>query len=332
MLRGMFNAVLVDEYQDVNAVQASIVRLLQPDGKQLTCVGDDAQAIYGFRGADPAHLRQLVADYPGLDIVRLDRNYRSRQGILDLANLIRPSAPGLDLTLTGDRGPGMAPLLVRCHDEATQAREICARVLDAHEDGAALRDQAVLVRAAHHSDILEIELSARKIPYVKFGGLRFTDTAHVKDFLATARILANPADDLAWFRLLRLHEGIGPVHARRVLAASSPGPATVRRTAGSTCRRLGAGRRGRAGPVPAGPGGDPRPARRRGPPSGPAHGDRARGRAITGRRSGEAAAILAILDPLIRARYPDAAVRITDLQRLADAAATQPRCTTRSPS
>ena len=233
VLRGMFDAVLVDEYQDVNAVQASIVRLLQPDGKQLTCVGDDAQAIYGFRGADPAHLRQLVADYPGLEIVRLDRNYRSRQGILDLANLIRPSAPGLDLRLTGDRGPGqfgesgLAPLLVRCHDEATQAREICARVLAAHEDGAALRDQAVLVRAAHHSDILEIELSARKIPYLKFGGLRFTDTAHVKDFLAAARILANPADDLAWFRLLRLHEGIGPVHARRVLAALTPdGPAS----------------------------------------------------------------------------------------------------------
>src|SRR5580700_3754187 len=181
VLRGMFDAVLVDEYQDVNTVQASIVRLLQPDGKQLTCVGDDAQAIYGFRGADPAHLRQLAADYPGLDIVRLHRNYRSRQGVLDLANLIRPSAPGLDLTLTGDRGPGVPPLLVRCHDEATQAREICSRILEAVEDGAALRDQAVLVRAGHHSDILEIELGARKIPYVKFGGLRFTDTAHVKD-------------------------------------------------------------------------------------------------------------------------------------------------------
>ena len=227
VLRGMFDAVLVDEYQDVNAIQASIVRLLQPDGKQLTCVGDDAQAIYGFRGADPAHLRQLTADYPGLDVVRLDRNYRSRQGVLDLANLIRPSSSGLDLTLAGDRGAGQsgaAPLLVRCHDEATQAREICARVLEAHEDGAALRDQAVLIRAAHHSDILEIELSARKIPYVKFGGLRFTDTAHVKDFLAAARILANPADELAWFRLLRLHEGIGPVHARRVLDALAPDP------------------------------------------------------------------------------------------------------------
>lgn len=299
VLRGMFDAVLVDEYQDVNAVQASIVRLLQPDGKQLTCVGDDAQAIYGFRGADPAHLRQLTADYPGLEVVRLDRNYRSRQGILDLANLIRPSAPGLDLTLTGDRGPGIqgvAPLLVRCHDEATQAREICARVLEAHEDGAALRDQAVLVRAAHHSDILEIELSARKIPYVKFGGLRFTDTAHVKDFLAAARILANPADELAWFRLLRLHEGIGPAHARRVLDALDPdpdrweqavqaAPARSRRALAATLRRLA---------------------------------DAAQ---LT---AGQAAAVLALLDPLIRARYPDAAVRLTDLQRLADAAAAQP--------
>ena len=302
VLRGMFDAVLVDEYQDVNAVQASIVRLLQPDGKQLTCVGDDAQAIYGFRGADPAHLRQLAADYPGLEIVRLDRNYRSRQGILDLANLIRPSAPGLDLTLTGDRGAGMTPLLVRCHDEATQAREICARVLAAHEDGAALRDQAVLVRAAHHGDILEVELSARKIPYVKFGGLRFTDTAHVKDFLAAARILANPADDLAWFRLLRLHEGIGPVHARRVLAALAPGqdgPASGWQQSGWQQAI------------------DAAPARSR-----PALA------ATLGRLADAAGdpvgAILVILDPLVRARYPDAAVRITDLQRLADAAAAQP--------
>ncbi len=301
VLRGMFDAVLVDEYQDVNAVQASIVRLLQPDGKQLTCVGDDAQAIYGFRGADPAHLRQLVADYPGLEIVRLDRNYRSRQGILNLANLIRPSAPGLDLTLTGDRGPGMAPLLVRCHDEATQAREICARVLAAHEDGAALRDQAVLVRAAHHSDILEIELSARKIPYVKFGGLRFTDTAHVKDFLAAARVLANPADDLAWFRLLRLHEGIGPAHARRVLVALTAGPDGP---------ASGWQQSGWQQAI------DAAPARSR-----PALA------ATLGRLADAAGdpveALLAILDPLIRARYPDATVRITDLERLADAAAAQ---------
>ena len=321
VLRGMFDAVLVDEYQDVNAVQASIVRLLQPDGKQLTCVGDDAQAIYGFRGADPAHLRQLTADYPALDIVRLDRNYRSRQGILGLANVIRPSSPGsLDLRLSGDRGPGMAPLLVRCHDEATQAREICARVLEEHEDGAALRDQAVLVRAAHHSDMLEIELSARKVPYVKFGGLRFTDTAHVKDFLATARIIVNPADELAWFRLLRLHEGIGPAHARRVLDALDPGgdagppdawapaaeaveaaPARSRRALAATLGRLAdAAQQIGDGQIGAGQ--------------------------ITGGQTagGQATAVLALLDPLIRARYPDATARISDLQRLADAAAAQP--------
>jgi DNA helicase II / ATP-dependent DNA helicase PcrA len=307
VLRGMFDAVLVDEYQDVNAVQASIVRLLQPDGKQLTCVGDDAQAIYGFRGADPAHLRQLTADYQGLDIVRLDRNYRSRQGVLGLANVIRPSSPGLDLTLSGDRGPGIPPLLVRCHDEATQAREICTRVLEAHEDGAALRDQAVLVRAAHHSDMLEIELNARKVPYVKFGGLRFTDTAHVKDFVAAARIIVNPADELAWFRLLRLHEGIGPAHARRILDALDPGgdtgppdawapaveaaPARSRRALAATLGRLADTAQHIAGGQVAG---------------------------------GQATAVLALLDPLIRARYPDATARISDLQRLADAAAAQP--------
>jgi DNA helicase-2/ATP-dependent DNA helicase PcrA len=307
VLRGMFDAVLVDEYQDVNAVQASIVRLLQPDGKQLTCVGDDAQAIYGFRGADPAHLRQLTADYQGLDIVRLDRNYRSRQGILGLANVIRPSSPGLNLTLSGDRGPGIPPLLVRCHDEATQAREICTRVLEAHEDGAALRDQAVLIRAAHHSDLLEIELSARKVPYVKFGGLRFTDTAHVKDFVAAARIIVNPADELAWFRLLRLHEGIGPAHARRILDALDPGgdtgppdawapaveaaPARSRRALAATLGRLADAAQHIAGGQIAG---------------------------------GQATAVLALLDPLIRARYPDATARISDLQRLADAAAAQP--------
>jgi DNA helicase-2/ATP-dependent DNA helicase PcrA len=303
VLRGMFDAVLVDEYQDVNTVQASIVRLLQPEGKQLTCVGDDAQAIYGFRGADPAHLWQLADSYPGLEIVRLDRNYRSRQGVLDLANLIRPSAPGLDLTLTGDRGAGMAPLLVRCHDEATQAREICARVLEAYEDGGALRDQAVLVRAAHHSDILEIELSARKIPYVKFGGLRFTDTAHVRDFLAAARILANPSDDLAWFRLLRLHDGIGPVHARNVLAcldlegSGSSGADGWQQAAEAAPQRSRAALAGTLGRL-ASAAGEPAAA--------------------------QAAAILAVLDPLIRARYADAAVRIADLQRLADAAVAQP--------
>ena len=227
VLRAMFDAVLVDEYQDVNAVQADIVRMLRPGGDGLTCVGDDAQAVYGFRGADPAHLQRLASDFPGLAVVRLATNYRSKRALLHLANAVRPQSTGLELALSADRGPGMAPVLVRCHDEATQAREICARVLEAHEAGVDLRDQAVLVRAAHHSDVLEVELSARGIPFVKYGGIRFTEAVHVKDFLAAARVVANPADDVAWFRLLRLHEGIGPGHARRVIGVLRPAEAGV---------------------------------------------------------------------------------------------------------
>jgi DNA helicase II / ATP-dependent DNA helicase PcrA len=302
VLRGMFDAVLVDEYQDVNAVQADIVRLLQPPGGGLTCVGDDAQAIYAFRGADPRHLRALAATLPGLTVVRLDRNYRSKQALLRLANAVRPQSEGLELTLTADRAAGAAPLLVRCHDEATQAREICARVLDAHEAGTDLRGQAVLVRAAHHSDVLELELAARGIPFVKYGGLRFTEAAHVKDFMAAARVVANPADDVAWFRLLRLHEGVGPATARRVIEflrlvetgplerwpeAVEAAPRRVRPALTATIGRLAAA-------------------------------------AALDRTGERAAAVLAALEEPLRARYPDADPRIADLKRLADAAASRP--------
>ncbi len=301
-LRGMFDAVLVDEYQDVNAVQADIVRLLSPDGGGLTCVGDDAQAVYGFRGADPAHLQRLAGGYPELTVIRLDRNYRSRQALLRLANLVRPQSPGLELTLTAERGAGAAPVLVRCHDEATQAREVCARVLAAHEEGTPLRDQAVLVRSAHHSDLLEVELAARGIPFVKYGGLRFTETAHVKDFLAAARVVANPADDVAWFRLLRLHEGIGPVHARRlleILIPAAPGPWERWPDAVAAA-----------------------PPRARGPLT--ATLGQLAGAAGLAQTAGRAAAFLAALDAPLRGRYPDAEARIADLSRLADAAASRP--------
>src|SRR5579859_421430 len=302
ILRGMFDAVLVDEYQDVNAVQADIVRLLTPDSGCLTCVGDDAQAIYAFRGADPGHLRQLPDLFPALTVVRLATNYRSKQAVLRLANVVRPQSPGLELELTAGRNGGAAPLLVRCHDEATQAREICARVLDAHEDGTDLRDQAVLVRTAHHSDVLEIELTTRGIPYIKYGGLRFTEAAHVKDFLAAARIVANPADDVAWFRLLRLHEGVGPVSARRfieMLRPAEPVPldrwkdaveATPRRVRDDLVDTIGA----------------------------------LIGAASLEHTGERAAMVLAALHAPLKARYPDADIRIADLQRLADAAASRP--------
>jgi DNA helicase II / ATP-dependent DNA helicase PcrA len=302
VLRGMFDAVLVDEYQDVNAVQADIVRLLAPESGCLTCVGDDAQAIYAFRGADPRHLHRLAVDFPGLTVVRLARNYRSGHAVLRLANAVRPQSPGLELALTASRGAGAAPLLVRCHDEATQAREICGRVLDIHETGLDLRDQAVLVRAAHHSDVLEVELAARGIPFVKYGGLRFTEAAHVKDFLAAARIVANPADDVAWFRVLRLHEGIGAVHARRIIEILRPAdPAPFDRWKDAV-------------------GAAPRRARENLAATIGALSD-----AAVGERAGERATmILAALQHPLRARYPDADIRIADLQRLADAAASRP--------
>jgi DNA helicase-2/ATP-dependent DNA helicase PcrA len=305
VLRGMFDAVLVDEYQDVNALQADIVRLLTPETGCLTCVGDDAQAIYAFRGADPEHLRQLGTSFPGLTVVRLVTNYRSRQSVLRLGNAVRPQSSGLELVLTAARSAGQAPVLVRCHDEATQAREICARILDAHEAGTDLRDQAVLVRAAHHSDVLEVELAARGIPFIKYGGLRFTEAAHVKDFLAAARIVANPADDVAWFRVLRLHEGIGPVHARRVI---------------ETLRPADPGPPGPFGRWPDAVAGAPRRAR---------EDLTATVAALAGAAALEpagerATAILTALHNPLKARYPDADIRLADLQRLADAAASRP--------
>jgi DNA helicase II / ATP-dependent DNA helicase PcrA len=302
VLRGLYDAVLVDEYQDVNAVQAEIVRLLRPDGQGLTCVGDDAQAIYAFRGADPGHLRALAGAYPGLSVIRLVRNYRSRDCVLRLANAVRPQSEGLELELTGVRGPGQAPQLVRCHDEATQAREIVARVLDAHESGRALREQAVLIRAAHHSDVLEVELAARRIPFVKYGGLRFTEAAHVKDFLAAARVVANPADDLAWFRVLRLHEGIGPAHARRAVDALRLGePSAFERWPDAV---------------------DLIPSRSRDAVAATVGG--LIGAAALERTADRAVAILAALTGPLRARYPDAGPRLADLERLADAAASRP--------
>jgi DNA helicase II / ATP-dependent DNA helicase PcrA len=301
-LRGLFDAVLVDEYQDVNAVQADIVRLLRPDGSGLTCVGDDAQAIYSFRGADPGHLRRLGADFPDLTVVRLARNYRSRQSVLALANAVRPQSAGLELTLAASRAAGLKPALVRCYDEPTQAREICTRVLEAHEAGTDLRDQAVLVRSAHHSDVLEVELTARNIPFVKYGGIRFTEAAHVRDLLAALRVLINPADDIAWFRMLRLHDGIGPASARRIAAVlriTEPEPLA---------------RRGDA--VEAAPG------RARDLLATTLDG-LADAALLTGTAE-QAVAVLAALDGALRVRYPDAEARLADLQRLADAAASRP--------
>jgi DNA helicase-2/ATP-dependent DNA helicase PcrA len=213
----------VDEYQDVNALQVDIVRALRRTNPGLTVVGDDSQAVYGFRGASPRHLLDIEASFPTIHTILLERNYRSGQPILDVANALSADAPeGFSTRLHADPStmPALAPpRLVRCADEDAQVDAVCEQVLAHREEGIALREQAVLVRAAHHSDLLELELSRRRIPYVKYGGLRFLEAAHVKDLICLFRLADNPRDELAWFRLLQLVEGVGPVRARRAIEA-----------------------------------------------------------------------------------------------------------------
>ncbi|MEO1063439.1 MAG: ATP-dependent helicase [Actinomycetota bacterium] len=212
-----FDHLLVDEYQDTSPVQADVLEAMAGEHRNITVVGDDAQAIYGFRAATAENLRRFPDRFPGTTVVTLERNFRSTQPILDAANdVLAAGATAFERRLVADRAGGSRPTLTTCLDESAQARRVCERVLAEREAGLALRDQAVLVRAAHHSAGLEIELGARDIPFVKFGGLKFVETAHVKDLLATLRVLENPADELAWHRMLRLLDGVGPATVRRV--------------------------------------------------------------------------------------------------------------------
>jgi DNA helicase-2/ATP-dependent DNA helicase PcrA len=216
----MFDHILVDEYQDTNAVQADILEAMRPEGtpRNLTVVGDDAQAIYGFRAATVHNILAFPERFPGTTIVKLERNYRSTAPILDLSNaVIAASAQRHEKSLWTERSGGGMPALQACLDESGQADAICRAVLAARERGTPLKHQAVLFRAAHHSDVLEVELLRRNIPFVKFGGLKFLEASHVKDALSMLRVLENPHDEVAWFRVLQLPEGMGPASARAVM-------------------------------------------------------------------------------------------------------------------
>ncbi len=223
-----FDHVMVDEYQDTNRLQSAILLGLKPDGRGLTVVGDDAQSIYAFRAATIRNNLDIPAAItPPAEIVTLDQNYRSTQGILAAANaVIELAAERFTKNLWTDRATGAPPQLVHVRDEADQASFIATRVLENREAGAALKQQAVLFRASHHSGPLEIELTRRNIPFVKFGGLKFLDAAHVKDILALLRFVENPRDKVAGFRLMQLLPGVGPTSARRVLdlVAAAPDP------------------------------------------------------------------------------------------------------------
>ncbi len=215
-----FDHVLVDEYQDTNRLQGEILHALKNDGSGLTVVGDDAQSIYSFRAAAVENILSFPQRFkPRAEIVTLAQNYRSTQGLLDASNALMAEAPRQHRKhLLSTRGAGGRPLYVTIDDLAAQAEYVCGQILKRREAGVALRRQAVLFRNASASDVLEVELARRKIPFVKYGGLKFLEAGHVKDLLAVLRWCDNPRNTLAAFRVLQLLPGMGPVNARKCVA------------------------------------------------------------------------------------------------------------------
>ena len=219
-VRQRFDHVLVDEYQDTNALQAAVLLGLKPDGRGLTVVGDDAQAIFSFRAATVRNIIDFPRQFdPPATVVTLEQNYRSSQPILAAANaVIELARERFAKQLFSTRPSQQRPILVTAEDEPGQVAYVVERILEHREAGIALQRQAVLFRASHHSDALEVELGRRDIPFVKYGGLKFLEAAHVKDVLCVLRWVENPADAVAAFRVLQLLPGVGPTHARGVIA------------------------------------------------------------------------------------------------------------------
>ncbi len=295
-----FDHVLIDEYQDVNGLQVEMVRGIRRRCRELTVVGDDLQAIYGWRSASARYILDFAAHFPDAAVITLERNYRSSQPILDTANALAAQASrAYEKRLRAEHEGTTRPAMVWTRDESEQAEEVCERVLEAREQGIELRRQAVLMRTSHDSDLLELELARRRIPFVKYGGLRYLEAAHVKDLIALFRLVGNPANELSWFRVLQLLDGVGPVTARRALDAIV--------TSTQTDRLLG-WERGREC-LPAG-------AREAGDALVAALGDAraAPGAGVAAERVRDA------LAPVVKARYPDGAARLADLDQLVAAA------------
>ena len=218
LLRSQFDHILVDEFQDTNAVQADIVAAMTGDGVCVAAVGDDAQAIYGFRSGSAQHMLEFPERFPDATVITLDRNYRSTPSILAVANAVMSAAAdGFGKTLKPTRPEGERPVVAAAVDELAQSAFVCDGVLEQRERGVPLREQAVLFRTGHHSDGLELELSRRNIPFIKYGGLKFLEKAHVKDLLSLMRICDNPSDELAWMRVLGFFDGVGPATVRRLM-------------------------------------------------------------------------------------------------------------------
>jgi DNA helicase-2/ATP-dependent DNA helicase PcrA len=219
-ISGLYDHLLVDEYQDTNLLQARILRAMCRRHQNITVVGDDAQSIYSFRGANFRNILDFPKQFPGAAVVTLEQNYRSPQPVLDVTNtLISRARERFTKNLWTRRTGGDRPWLVNARDEQQQTRFVVDRILELNEEGTPLREMAVLFRAGYMSADLEIELTNRKIPFEKWGGLKFLEAAHVKDVLAFLRVLENPRDEVSWYRLLLLMPGIGDTTARALIAS-----------------------------------------------------------------------------------------------------------------
>ncbi|HEV2762887.1 MAG TPA: ATP-dependent helicase, partial [Pyrinomonadaceae bacterium] len=217
-LSEQYRYVMVDEYQDTNKLQARIVRLLADAHDNVAVVGDECQSIYSFRGASYRNMLEFPELFPSAQVVKLEENYRSTQPILDVANAIIADAPeGYAKRLFSRVGEGPPPVAVSARDEHEQSRFVCQRIEELREEGVALREIGVLFRSGSHSFDLEIELSKHGIPFRKFGGIRFAESAHVKDALALLRVHVNPSDTLSWFRALKLLDGVGDATVNQIL-------------------------------------------------------------------------------------------------------------------
>ncbi|MGC8965916.1 MAG: UvrD-helicase domain-containing protein [Caldimicrobium sp.] len=213
-----FQFIMVDEYQDTNILQGEIIKYMAEAHQNVMVVGDDSQSIYGFRGANYRNIFEFPKLFPNTKIVKLEQNYRSTQPILDLANIIiATSKIKYTKTLFTLKKEGEKPVFLRPKDEAEASVFIADKVLELREKGFKLSQMAVLFRSAFHSYELEIELAKRGIPFVKYGGLKLLESAHVKDIISFLKIILNPKDFLAWNRILLLMEGIGPRTAEKII-------------------------------------------------------------------------------------------------------------------
>ncbi len=230
-LGGLFDHILVDEYQDTNAIQAGVLSRMREKNENITVVGDDAQSIYSFRSATVRNILDFPVQFPGCTTVTLDHNYRSKMPILRTTNrVIEQARERFSKELRTERTGGQLPQLITCQDETSQDEAVVKKILEHYEQGMPLRNQAVLFRAASHSSSLELALARHNIPFHKYGGLKFLETAHIKDVISFLRLAENPRDEIAWSRILHLLEGVGPAiagNAFKHIAASGFDPGSL---------------------------------------------------------------------------------------------------------